>query len=87
MKKQSIEALGGVEVQVSNIPVVVHKGIYTLWEKPDGTLRIQYRREGNDTDDFVELPGALVKMAKGMAEGKLNPMDMIKEVMKLRPPQ
>jgi hypothetical protein len=64
-------------------PHVVHKGIYTLWEKPDGTLRIQYHREDKEEEDFFELPGAMVKMAKAASEGKMNPMDMMKSVMKM----
>jgi hypothetical protein len=74
-----------IEVTVSDIPVVVHKGVYTLWEKPDGGMRIQYHRDDKEEEDFVELPGAMVRMAKGMAEGKLSPLDMVKELMKMRP--
>jgi len=70
-------------VTANGAPVVVHKGVYTLWEKPDGTLRIQYRREDKDEDDFVELPGVMVKMAKAASEGKMNPMDMMKAVMEM----
>jgi hypothetical protein len=76
-----------IEVTANDVPIVVHKGVYTLWEKPDGTLRIQYRREGNDEDDFVELPGVMVKMAKAASEGKMNPMDMMKAVMQMGKPK
>jgi hypothetical protein len=71
------------EVEASNVPHVVHKGVYTLWEKGDGTLRIQYRRDDKEEEDFFELPGAMVKMAKAASEGKMNPMDMMKSVMKM----
>jgi hypothetical protein len=69
----------------TTVPVVVHKGVYTLWEKPDGTLRVQYRRDDKDADDFVEMPGAMIRMFKAAQEGKMNPMELLKEVMKLRP--
>ncbi len=61
----------------SSGPRILHKGVYTLYEKPDGTLRIQYRRSDKDEDDFMELPGALLRMAKQMSEGKLNPLKAI----------
>jgi hypothetical protein len=71
-----------VEV-VDNVPHVIHKGVYTLWEKPDGSLRIQYHRDDKEEEDFFELPGAMVKLAKAAEQGKMNPMDMIKEVTKM----
>ena len=64
-------------------PSVVHKGVYTLWKKADGTLRIQYHREDKEEEDFFELPGAMVLLAERMAKGEMNPMDMIKEVTKM----
>jgi hypothetical protein len=55
-------------------PRILHKGVYTLYEKPDGTLRIQYRRDDKDEDDFMEIPGGILRMAKLASEGKLNPI-------------
>jgi hypothetical protein len=69
--------------EANNVPIIVHKGVYTLWEKPDGTLRVQYHRDDKEEDDFFELPGAMVRMAKAAQEGKMNPMDMMKSVMKM----
>jgi hypothetical protein len=71
------------EIEVSNVPTIVHKGVYTLWEKPDGSLRIQYLRSDQTEESFIELPGPIVKMAKAASEGKMNPMDMMKEMMRL----
>jgi hypothetical protein len=90
MKKSSIEALGAIPVEVEIItenaaPVVVHQGVYTLWQKPDGTLRVQYRRDDKEEDDWFELPGMMIKMAKAASEGKMNPMELVKELMKMRP--
>jgi|HubBroStandDraft_2_1064218.scaffolds.fasta_scaffold954694_2 hypothetical protein len=64
-------------------PEVVHKGVYTLWQNPDGGLRIQYRRDDKEQDDFFQLPGAMVRMAKAASEGNMNPIEMIKEVTKM----
>lgn len=59
-------------------PRILHKGVYTLYEKPDGTLRIQYRRSDRDEDDFMEIPGAILRLAKLASEGKLSPMQAVK---------
>jgi hypothetical protein len=64
-------------------PEVVHKGVYTLWQNPDGGLRIQYRRDDKEEDDFFQLPGAMVRMAKAASEGAMSPIDMIREVGKM----
>lgn len=68
----------------ASLPVIIHKGVYTLYQKPDGSLRVQYRRDDKDEDDFFELPGVMVRLAKAAAEGKASPMDMVREMMKLR---
>lgn len=73
------EEIKPVEPEI--IPVVLHQGRYRLYEKPDGTMRIQYRRDDKDTDDFFEIPGAMIALAKAAAEGKMSPMDMMKSAM------
>jgi hypothetical protein len=78
MAKESAE----IEVS-SDVPFIVHKGVYTLWEKPDGTLRIQYLRSDQDEESFIEFPGPIVKLAKAASEGKMNPGEMMKEMMKM----
>jgi hypothetical protein len=87
MKKQSLEALGAVPVEVEittdNVPSIVHKGVYTLWKKPDGTLRVQYHRDDKEEEDFFELPGAVVALTERMSKGDMNPAEMFKEVMKM----
>lgn len=64
-------------------PKVLHEGRYRLYEKPDGTMRIQYRRDDKDEDDFVEIPGAMIALAKAASEGKLSPVDLLKRSMSL----
>lgn len=64
--------------QTPAAPKIIHKGVYTLWEKPDGTLRIQYRRDDKDEDDFMEIPGAILRMAQMVGEGKMNPLAALK---------
>jgi hypothetical protein len=69
-------------------PVIVHQGRYRLYELPDGTLRVQYRRDGAEADDHIELPGAMVRLAKAASEGNMNPLDVMKAVTKMmRPPR
>lgn len=81
---ETVEVVEGEIVPEITYPHVVHKGIYTLWEKADGTLRVQYRRDDKDTEDFFEVPGLIIGMAKAAAEGKMNPADMIKAMYKIR---
>jgi len=66
------------DIIVDLTPRVLHKGVYTLYEKPDGTLRIQYRRTDREEDDFMEIPGAILRLAKAASEGKLNPLEAVK---------
>jgi hypothetical protein len=62
------------------LPHIVHRGVYTLWEKPDGTLRIQYRRDDRDEDDFMEIPGGILRVAQMVGEGKMNPLTALKAI-------
>lgn len=66
------------EATPATAPRILHKGVYSLYEKPDGTLRIQYRRTDRDEDDFMEIPGAILRLAKLASEGKLSPMQAVK---------
>lgn len=65
-------------------PKIVHQGRYRLWEKPDGGLHLVYQRDDTDTPDHMDLPGALLSLAKAAGEGKLSLGEMMREVMKMR---
>jgi hypothetical protein len=88
MKEESIKALGGNPVEVDletgdvNLlaPRILHKGVYTLYEKPDGTLRVQYRRTDRETDDSLEIPGFMLALAGELSSGKLNPMQAFAKI-------
>jgi hypothetical protein len=64
-------------------PKIVHEGRYRLYENPDGGLRIQYRRDGKDEDDFVQLPGPIVALGKAAAEGNMSPLELMRRMMSL----
>ncbi len=66
------------EATPATAPRILHKGVYSLYEKPDGTLRIQYRRTDRDEDDFIEIPGPILRLAKLASEGKMNPIEAVK---------
>lgn len=89
MKKESLDALGAKEVLiveaeiVPNVPVVVHEGRYRLYSNPDGGMRIQYRRDDKDEDDFVQMPGPIVALAKAAAEGELSPIELVRRMMSI----
>lgn len=73
-----------VEVTPNGTPVILHEGRYKLWRKPDGTLRLQYRRDDKDEDDFLEIPGAMLRLAQMASEGNMSFPQFIKEAAKLR---
>jgi hypothetical protein len=65
-------------VPIEEIPVVIHQGHYRLYEKPDGGMRLQYRRDDKDEDDFIELPAALVRLLNKAQEGNMSPMELMR---------
>lgn len=66
------------EATPATAPRILHKGVYSLYEKSDGTLRIQYRRTDREEDDFIEIPGPILRLAKLASEGKMNPIEAVK---------
>lgn len=85
MKDQSIQALGDTPVvfPLVSAPAVLHEGRYRLYEKADGTLHLVYRPDGTTKDEHLEVPGAIIKLAKDAAEGNINPLDMMKMAGKM----
>jgi hypothetical protein len=77
-------------IEISDIEVVVreprilHQGRYRLYEKPDGGLRLQYRRDDKDVDDYLEIPGMMVRLLNRAQDGNMSPMEFMREAMKLR---
>jgi hypothetical protein len=65
------------------VPKIVHEGRYRLYENPDGGLRIQYRRDDKEEDDFVQLPGPIVALGKAAAEGNMSPVELMRRMMSL----
>jgi hypothetical protein len=59
-------------------PRIMHEGNYRLYEKEDGTLHLVYLPNGADQEEHLEIPGALMQLAKQGAEGKMNPLQMMK---------
>jgi hypothetical protein len=72
------------EVTVVSGPKVLHEGRYRLYEKLDGNLHLVYKRDDQETEQHMEIPGKLLSLAQRAAEGQLSPMDVIKEMMSLR---
>lgn len=63
------------------MPEPVMKGRFTLYETPAGGFHIAYLPDGADDTRHLEIPGAIVGLAKASAEGKLSPMAMAKAFM------
>jgi hypothetical protein len=81
-ESQEIEVIEPL-VTVITEPVIVHEGRYRLYRKPDGTMRVQYRRNDKEIDDFFEIPGAMVALAQAASEGTISPMILIKRTMEI----
>lgn len=67
----------------NGVPIILHEGRYRLYQKPDGGMRVQYRRDDKEEDDFFELPGKMVRLARTAAEGKLSPVALMREMMSM----
>lgn len=59
-------------------PVPRAKGRFSLFDLPDGGLMVAYRLDEEDEDRHMQIPGMVIRMAKLHAEGKLNPMELVK---------
>lgn len=59
-------------------PRVMHEGQYRLYEKADGTLHLVYLPNGAEQEEHLEIPGALMKLAKQAEDGTIGPMQMMK---------
>lgn len=60
-------------------PVVIEpflKGTFSMWDTPDGGLRIAYTPTGDEEKIFV-IPGGMLKMAQTIS-GSKNPMTALK---------
>lgn len=68
---------------IAPAPKILHEGRYRLYEKSDGTIRIQYKRDDKDIEDFMEIPGSILTIAKAASEGRLTPTQIMGEMMKL----
>lgn len=72
------------QIIVSTEPVILHEGRYRLYQKSDGGLRLQYHRSDKENEDFLELPGMMVRLLNRAQEGNMNPMEFMREAMKMR---
>lgn len=71
---------GQAETTESTGPKVLHKGVYTLYETPDGGMHIAYRPDGAEADEHLEIPGHMVRLADMAAQGKMSPGQIMKSM-------
>lgn len=57
------------------------KGRFSLYETPDGGMHIAYLADGDTETRHMELPAFLMRNARALAEGKLNPLSFVKDMM------
>lgn len=63
-------------------PTPFMKGIFALYETPDGGILISYRPDDATADQHQYIPAALVSLARAAQEngGSINPMDLWRAV-------
>lgn len=69
------------DMVLSDVPQIVHSGVYTLWRKPDGTLRVQYRAAGEAADGWFEMPADMVRLYDAAMSGKMKPAELLRASM------
>ena len=62
-------------------PEPILMGRFNLFNTPDGGYHIAYIPDGSDETQHLEIPAMVVKMARLSAEGKLNPVKALREMM------
>lgn len=65
-------------------PTVVHEGRYRLYEKPDGGMHLVYKRDDRETEEHMELPGQMIRLAKMASEGNMSFPQFMREAVKMR---
>jgi hypothetical protein len=68
----------------NGIPVIVHEGRYRIYQKPDGGMHLVYKRDDKETEEHMEIPGAMLRLAKAASEQNLSFPQFVREAMKLR---
>lgn len=69
---------------VTDAPRILHEGRYRLYEKPDGGIHLVYLPDGQEVEQHMEIPGAMLRLAKMASEGNLSFPQFIKEAAKMR---
>jgi hypothetical protein len=69
---------------VNAMPQVLHEGRYRLYEKPDGGLHLVYLVDGQETEQHMEIPGAMLRLARMASEGNMTFPQFVKEAARLR---
>ncbi len=72
-------------VVIEELPVILHEGRYRLYQNPDGGMRLVYKRNDIEELQHLILPAGMVRLAQAASEGKINPVDLMREMMKMRP--
>jgi len=63
------------------MPEPILKGRFNLYETPDGGFHIAYVADDETETRHLEIPAMVVRMARLSAEGRLNPVKALREMM------
>lgn len=65
-------------------PHILHEGRYRLYEKPDGGIHLVYLVDGQEDEQHMEIPGAMLRLARMASEGNMSFPQFVKEAAKMR---
>jgi hypothetical protein len=64
-----------------SVPEPILKGRFNLYETPEGGFHIAYVADGESEPRHLEIPAMVIRMARLSAEGKLNPVKALREMI------
>lgn len=71
------------ETRDAAIPAPFMKGVFSIYELPDGGRMLAYREDGEEKTSQIVIPAALVRLMEAQQRGEqINPMQLLKTMMK-----
>lgn len=69
--------------EIQQAPEAMMRGVFSLYETPEGGYKLVYRVNGEDKDrPHIDLPPGMVRMAKMMGEGNGKVRSIVKGMSK-----
>lgn len=66
---------------VADPPTPFLKGIFSIFDLPDGGILIVYRPEGAENDEHIPIPAVLAQVLRGMRAGQAPSLSQMMRIM------